>query len=124
MTVRPSLQNRRILLVEDEYYIAQDLDRSFKALGAQIVGPVATVEEALFVVDSRTPLDAAVLDINLHGKQIFVVADKLRARGVPFVFATGYGPETIPERFAGVVRCEKPVDPAKIAHALFVAVAA
>lgn len=113
------LENRRILLAEDEYFIVQDMARAFAEAGAAVVGPAATVADALRLVAAAGKLDGAVLDINLQGEMIYPVADALVTRGVPFVFATGYDREDIPERFSQYLRCEKPVQPDKIAKALF-----
>lgn len=86
------LAKRRILLVEDEYLIAVDLVRSFEATGAEVVGPVASVDDALDLLDDTEHLDGAVLDINLQGEMAYAVADALTARGVPFLFASATMP--------------------------------
>ena len=99
----------RVLLVEDEYYIADDLAQRLSAHGAILLGPVTTVEKALAMVQSEERIDAAVLDINLRGEMIYPVAERLIARGVPVVFASGYDQLVIPERFAGIPHFEKPV---------------
>ena len=113
------LDGRRILLVEDEYFIVRDMARAFAAAGAAVIGPAATVAEALRLIAASGPMDGAVLDINLQGEMVFPVADALTTRGVPFLFATGYDRETIPDRFAHCIRCEKPVKPDQVAKALF-----
>jgi hypothetical protein len=84
-----------------------------------VVGPVASVNGALDLIAETERLDGAVLDVNLQGEMAYPIADALVARGVPFVFATGYDEASIPPRYAHIRRCEKPVDPAKIAKALF-----
>lgn len=112
------LAGRRVLVVEDEYFIADDLQRALKAFGAEVVGPVPSREDALAVVASNHDLDAAILDINLQGDMGYSVAEALRGRGVPFVFATGYNVGAIAPAFADVPRWEKPFDPAKLAQAL------
>ena len=113
------LAGRCVLLVEDDYFIADDLIRTFEASGAEVVGPVASVAGALDLIAATERLDGAVLDINLQGEMAYPVADALVARGVPFVFATGYDEASIPARFAHIIRCEKPVESEKIARALF-----
>ena len=121
MVKRPfeDLRGRRLLVVEDDYGIANDMARFLDDAGAEVVGPAGTVEDALELVESEaTALDAAALDINLHGERVYPVADALAARGVPFVFATGYDAQVIPEAYAGVPRLEKPVDRAQLARAL------
>jgi len=112
------LDGKRILLVEDEYFIVQDLVRAFIAAGATVLGPIATLPEALQLVASAGTLDGAVLDINLQGEMVFPLADVLMNRGVTFVFATGYDREFIPARFDGCVRCEKPFLPEQVIKAL------
>lgn len=113
------LAGRRVLLVEDDYFIAEDLARQFKAGGAEVVGPVGSVDAALGLIDQTERLDGAVLDINLHDEMSWPVADALLRQRVPFVFATGYDGAFIPVGYGQVVRCEKPVDADKIARALF-----
>lgn len=102
------LAGRRLLVVEDEYLIASDLADALAEMGAEVVGPAGTVADALRLVDGR--LDAAVLDLNLRGERGFPVADALRARKVPFVFATGYDESSIPPAYSDVPRCKKPID--------------
>ena len=77
-------------------------------LGAVVVGPVATVEDALTLVERVPEIDGAVLDVNLGREVAYPVADALLARGVPFLFATANDRADIPERFAHVVVCRKP----------------
>lgn len=105
-----NLSGRKVLVVEDDYFIAQDTCSMLRNNGAEVLGPVASLEKALAVVASESEIDAAVLDINLRDARVFPVADALSARGVPFVFATGYDKTVIPDRFAGVRHCEKPID--------------
>ena len=89
------------------------------AIGASVIGPAATVDDALRLVAATDRLDAAVLDVNLRGAMVYPVADALTARGVPFVFATGYDSTVIPPRFSGVKRCAKPVQFARMMRTLF-----
>ncbi|MGF1627658.1 MAG: response regulator [Alphaproteobacteria bacterium] len=110
---------KRLLVVEDEYLVATDLACALEAMGVMVVGPAGTVEDALDLVESDGGrLDGAVLDINLRGERVYPVADALTARGVPFVFATGYDMATVPETYAQVPRCEKPVDRARLTRLL------
>lgn len=112
------LTGRSVLIVEDEYVIAQDFMEQFASRGAEIIGPAPTVERALHLIEGSKCLDAAVLDINLRGQKSFPIADLLRERGIPFVFATGYDTSTIPERYRAVPLYEKPLSTAKIADVL------
>ena len=119
MVIASTLAHRRVLLVEDEYFIAVELHSALESRGAEVVGPAATVKDALALVAGAGPLDGAVLDINLRGEMAYPVADALLTRGIPFVFTTGYDEAVIPSRFTGIVRCEKPANPVKVAEALF-----
>lgn len=112
-----ALRGKRILIVEDEYIIASDLACAMEEEGAEVIGPAGSVERALEIVEAeRRGFDAAVLDVNLRGRRVYPVADALTARGIPFVFATGYDWGVIPDSYAGVPRCEKPVDKAVLAR--------
>jgi CheY-like chemotaxis protein len=105
------LKGRRLLVVEDEYLVAADLTASLESLGAEVIGPAASVEEALSLLDTNGGrLDGAVLDINLQNERVYPVADVLTARGIPFVFTTGYDAAAVPTAYAWAPRCEKPVD--------------
>jgi DNA-binding LytR/AlgR family response regulator len=114
-----SLAGRHILVVEDEYFIAAELSRSLEDMGAIVVGPVATSDKAIAIVETAgARIDGAVLDINLEGMPAYVVAETLARRAIPFVFATGYDAAAIDARFQHVPRCEKPVKAEHIARAL------
>lgn len=112
------LDRCRVLVVEDEFYIADDMAAALTQLGAEVVGPAPSKETALAILSSESPIHAAVLDINLKGQAVFPVADALTARGVPFVFASGYGPAMLPNRFRAVPLFEKPFNPRDLATAL------
>lgn len=104
------LQGRKVLVVEDEYFIADDVQRVLEAAGAIVVGPTASCDEGLQLIEADPP-DLAILDINLRGIMAYDVADRLAARGIPFVFATGYATESLPDKFHGVPSVTKPYDP-------------
>lgn len=105
-----TLRECRILIVEDEYLLADDLRDELRRAGAMVVGMAATVDAALALIAAETRLDGAILDVNFGGQPAFPVADALHRRGVPFLFATGYDASVIPARFGSVVRCEKPIN--------------
>jgi DNA-binding LytR/AlgR family response regulator len=117
VTAGETLRGRKVLIVEDEYFLAEDLAAYFNGIGAHVVGPVGTVTDALRLIRSRE-IEAAVLDINLRGERVYPVADLLRQNAVPFVFASGYGEELEPAAYADVPRCIKPVDFATLASTL------
>lgn len=117
-SVQGTATGKRVLVAEDEYFIAKGLARHLKAAGVEVIGPVPTVADAFRMLNIED-VDAAVLDINLRGDLVFPVADALISRGVPIVFATGYGSDAIPERYAAIARCEKPVEPETFVQILF-----
>ena len=108
----------RLLLVEDEYLLALCLAELVQRLGAVPIGPVATVDEALALIRDEPRIDAAGLDVNLGGEPVFPVADALRARAIPFVFASGYDAAMLPEDYRDVAVCPKPIDARAVTTAL------
>lgn len=80
----------RILIVEDEAVVAMMLEDILIELGHQVVGPVSRVSKALEIVQD-TPLDLALLDIQVAGSEVFPVAEFLDERRIPFIFTSGYG---------------------------------
>ena len=86
----------RILIIEDEHLVAHALGSALRASGVEIAGMAATVEQALALLRSMPKIDGALLDINLRGEPAYAVADDLIARGLPFVFTTGYSAQIIP----------------------------
>jgi CheY-like chemotaxis protein len=106
-----------VLVVEDEYIVASLLAAQFTRAGIKVVGPVGNIEEALRIL-ADTPVDAAVLDLDLRGEKAYDIADRLIALEIPFVLATGYDDGTIPARFAGIVRCRKPTTAQAVLDAL------
>ncbi|WP_114948582.1 response regulator [Microvirga calopogonii] len=113
-----SLSNCRVLVVEDEFYLADDMTLALQKLGAEVVGPVPTKDKALALLASGEAIDAAILDINLKGQAVYPVADALAERGVPFVFATGYAQAEVPAEYRAIPLWEKPFEPQDLAQAL------
>jgi CheY-like chemotaxis protein len=115
---QPSLTGRRVLIVEDEYFVADDLGRALAQLGAEVLGPVPTRDEALDLLATAGKIDLAVLDINLEDEAVYPVADLLSEQRVPFLFASGYSRALVPAPYQHVPRWEKPFDPQTLAQAL------
>lgn len=113
----PPLRDCRILVVEDEYFLADDLTRALTAAGADILGPVNEAGQALLIA-REARIDGGVLDINVRGTLVYAVAEELIRRDIPFVFATGYDQAVIPSQFGDVPRWEKPFDPGALVRAL------
>ena len=101
------LADLRILVVEDEVFIALEIEERLQRLGCEIVGPVGRLERALELARS-TALDGALLDVNVKGGLVYPVAEELLAREVPVVFSTGYAPNTLPPVFRGLPCLRKP----------------
>jgi DNA-binding response OmpR family regulator len=112
------LRNRRVLVVEDEYMLARDLCGELEQAGAVVVGPTPNIEGALALIASERRIDVAALDVNLRGELAFPVAEALSARGVPFVFVTGYEDKTLFAAYSEVPRCEKPLNVVTLAKTL------
>lgn len=112
-----SLKGARVLIVEDAVLLALELETGLSEAGAQVVGPAYELEEAMALLDQ--PIDAAVLDANLNGRSVTPVAEVLHQRGIPFVFATGYG-ETggAPGGFDTAPLIRKPYDVTQVSAAV------
>ena len=111
-----ALAGKRILVVEDEYYIASDLKRALLRAGAVPVGPTGDLPDALLLADG--PVDAALLDVNLEGAESYPVADLLAERSVPFVFLTGYDGWALPSAYRDAPRVAKPFGVHQVISAL------
>jgi len=109
------LPGRRILIVEDDYLLAQILADFLEQAEIEVIGPVGSLDEALALVENDPgSFDGAILDINLHGSKSYPIADALAARSIPFLFATGYGRDALEGRYRDHPRCEKPFDQATL----------
>ena len=108
------LAGRAVLVVEDEYMIADDLKQALQDEGAEVIGPVPTVAQALALIEGVPKIDVAVLDANLGGERAWPIADALANRAIPFLFVTGYEAKAIPAKFHEAIRLEKPVDAAEV----------
>ncbi|MBD7940383.1 response regulator [Brevundimonas guildfordensis] len=112
---------RRVLIVEDESLVAMLLETILVDLGCDVVGPESNIEDGLNAASGTSRLDAALLDVNVAGQEIFPVAEALKARGVPFVFSTGYGEAGLPEHWRGNPTVQKPFTEGAIRDALMTA---
>jgi CheY-like chemotaxis protein len=103
----PNVTRRRILVVEDELLIGRLLEDMLAELGHETVGVITRVNDALGAV-AREAFDLAILDVHLNGQSVFPVAEALIERGIPFVFATGYGERGLPEKYRSRPILQKP----------------
>ncbi len=111
-----------MLVVEDEFLIALDLEQLLRRHGWRVLGPAATVDQTLRLLQGETP-DVALLDVNLRGELVTPVAEELRARGMPFVLASAYdGHELAVVTLAKAPNVGKPTDERRLLAALLQAV--
>ncbi|MFK0299023.1 response regulator [Brevundimonas sp. NPDC090276] len=113
-----ALQGRRVLVIEDESLVAMLLETILDDMGCSVVGPESNIDDGLRAATTESALDAALLDVNVAGREVFPVAEALKARGVPFVFSTGYGEAGLPEHWRGNPTIQKPFTEAAIRDAL------
>ncbi len=117
----PQGQGKNILIVEDEFLIAIHAAEVMEGLGFSVVGPVATIEQGLELLQESV-LDGAILDVNLSGTLIFPVAEALADRNIPFILTSGYEATGLPERWRDRPHLRKPVierDLARLAGDVF-----
>ena len=117
MTDNRPLERHRLLVVEDNYFLATDTCRWLAEAGAEVIGPTPDPDEACRLLDLGK-IDTAVVDINLGRGPTYQEASRLTREGVPFLFATGYDHSVLPEEFQAVPRIEKPFEGADLVRAL------
>ncbi|WP_424813179.1 response regulator [Roseococcus sp. YIM B11640] len=117
MTAEPSLEGRTVLVLEDDFYLAEDTAGALLGAGAKVVGPFPNEAAAMDAIGQERP-SAAVVDINLGSGPSFRTARALQAAGTPFLFVTGYEARDIPAEFEGVVRLQKPVELREVVRAI------
>jgi DNA-binding NarL/FixJ family response regulator len=113
----PELRGLRILLVEDEFLVAMELETMLQDLGGEVIGPLASLDEAVAIAQEEK-LDVAVLDVNVGGRLVTPVADALAARAIPFMFCTGYDAVSLPRRHAAAPILMKPCQGHELKNAL------
>ena len=113
------LTGRRVLVVEDESLVAMLLETILEDMECVPIGPASNVDDGQKLARDTENLDAALLDVNVAGRQVFPVAEALKERGVPFVFSTGYGEGGLPETWRGRSTIQKPFTEDAVRSALF-----
>jgi CheY-like chemotaxis protein len=108
---------RRVFVVEDEMVVAWLLEDMLAELGCVVIGPAAKVNQALVMIEANA-IDVAVLDVNLNGEMSYPIADALSARGVPFVFVTGYDKDSMLEGYRIRPVLQKPFHRAELSTTL------
>ena len=101
------LKGLKVLVVEDQAPIALQMEDMLVDSGCEVVGPASRVGQALRLL-SDNAVDAAVLDLNIAGELVYPVADALDARGLPYIFATGYSPSDVADRYGHRPVLQKP----------------
>jgi len=112
MTDRP-LSGYRIIILEDDYYQAEDSRQTLERAGAKVIAATASVPDLpALLADGR--IDVALIDINLGRGMSLDFARELGAEGIPFVFLTGYDAGMLPDDLAGRPCLSKPADTARV----------
>lgn len=110
-----ALSGRSILLLEDELIVSLDLEMTLEGSGATVLGPFDKLEDGMNFLENAPGIDAAILDVDLNGKEVFPIAEILQDRGIPFLFHTGHGSrEELSRRFDGAPVFIKPVLPERL----------
>jgi CheY-like chemotaxis protein len=117
------LHGLKVLIVEDETLVAMLIEEYLLEMGCQVALSASRVGKALKGLQSR-PIDAAVLDVNVAGESITQLAEVLHQRGIPFVFASGYGPKGVDARWSGSPVLQKPFTGADLRTALLASLGA
>lgn len=109
----------RILIVEDNFLLAMEIEGVLRGHGCVVLGPAGTIEHALALLERETDPDAAVLDVDLQGRRVTPVAAALLARAVPFLLVTGYADLQLADpELQGRPRLDKPVSGPELLRAL------
>jgi DNA-binding response OmpR family regulator len=108
-TAAIDLDGLRVLVVEDDYFIADEICSTLRRCDAQIVGPASDLDRGMRLLRDEQ-VDCVVLDVNLHGEISFDLAAELKRRNVPLIFASGYDASMLPESLVPSVWLEKPID--------------
>ena len=110
-------QRPRALIVEDELLVLMDLEDTLRDMGFEIAGKASDLRRGLALAKEQQ-IDVAILDLNLAGSSSETIADELEARGVPFLFASGYTEAAIPERYRSRPRVAKPYETTSLRRVL------
>jgi len=103
-----ALAGLRVFIMEDEALVVVNLEDMLDELGCTVVGPAMRIEQAEGMIEQAYGADIAILDVNISGKPVFPIAELLAERGVPMIFATGYGRGGLPEKWQAHPILQKP----------------
>lgn len=113
----PPAQIVRVLIVEDDALLGLDLADALRESGFDVLGPLATVDAAMQAIGMSQP-DIAILDIDLHGRMSFLVADALATANVPFMWLSASSASILPTNHQLRPFVSKPFDEAKVLRVL------
>ena len=114
-----ALTGKIVLVVEDEYMLADAIEAAVRSAGGNVSGPFPTIKEALdHLADERNEPDAGTLNIRLIDGESYPVADELSRRSIPFVLASANSPSSLPKRFSHVPLVTKPFSAYQIVQAI------
>jgi CheY-like chemotaxis protein len=120
---KTTIDGARIFVVEDESVITMLLQDMFEELRCEVVSLASRFQDALDKANTLS-FEVAILDVNLNGQRTFPIAEALQARGLPFIFATGYGAAAVPENFRAAPVLQKPFRIADLERAVRTALTA
>jgi DNA-binding response OmpR family regulator len=115
--VSTDLTGLSVLVVEDEYFVANDSARALRDHGARILGPVPDVQRARELLAGESP-DVVLLDVNLKGEMVYSLAEELLRHGLPMIFATGYDASFLPATLRGMPCLQKPIESHELVRAV------
>ncbi|HET9232181.1 MAG TPA: response regulator [Vitreimonas sp.] len=107
----------KVLIIEDESIVAMMIEDLIVDMGHEVVGTAGRLEQAQKLVEDLA-IDFAIVDVNLNGVHTYPVAETLKARGVPFVFATGYGVQGLKDEWKQTPVLQKPFQPDELTRAI------
>lgn len=115
----PDLSGRRILVVEDDFLLSEDICEQIRIHNGEVLGPAATLEHGQTLLHRGPHPDGCILNIRLQNRMVYPLADDLFRMGIPFVFASGEHRDSIPAPYLHVPHFSKPIDMIDAAAALF-----
>jgi CheY-like chemotaxis protein len=117
---KTAVAGKRVLVVEDELMIRMLLEGMLTDIGHTVAAEAGGIDEAVAIA-KKADFDVAVLDVNLNGQPVTPVVEILVERGVPFVFASGYGQRGVPEAYRAIPTLQKPFQADALARAIEIA---
>ena len=116
---KPNLAGRRILVVEDDFFLCLDICLQIENYGGVVVGPAPTLDSGYALFQKKPLPDGSILNIRLGSELVYPLADNLLAAGVPVIFASSEDKASIPEKYASIPLVPKPINMMIVAEKLF-----